>query len=134
MGCSLTFALEKTQAMVEWQAMAAMVERLFFGGDALPLQDEVKILGVEVDQGLKYHNHWQRISALRKVVGYLDRKKRQQLYKAQARPFLEHAVLSNFAFLSWWMLSPQLMKEPECPLDTLEHRRDVVAIVVFHKA
>ena len=30
--------------------------------------------------------------------------------------------------------APALHQEPECPLDTLEHRRDVGAIAVFHKA
>ena len=49
----VTFALEKPQAMVcsrSPAAKAAMAGKLCFGGDALPLQEEVKILGVEGDQ------------------------------------------------------------------------------------
>ena len=66
-----------------------------------PLQEEVKILGVEVDQGLRFDSHVkaidkkasQKISALRRVAGLFDRKV-LLLYKAQVRPHLEYVALS----------------------------------------
>ena len=155
----VTFAPEKTQAMVcsrSPAAKAAMAGKLFFGGGVLPLQEEVKILGVEVDQGLRFDSHVkaiakkasQRISALRRVAGFLDRKGRLLLYKAQVRPHLEYAALSWMSCAATHRKRldsiqrralrlvdavPTPHQEPECPLDTLEHRRDVAAIVVFHK-
>ena len=73
-----------------------MAGRLFFGRDVLPLQEEVKILGVEVDSHIKpiAKKAFERISALRKVASFLDKKGRLLLYKAQVRPHLEYAALS----------------------------------------
>ena len=126
----MTFAPEKTQAMVcsrSPAAKATMAGKLFFR-DALPHQVEVKILGVEVDQRLRFDSHVkaiakkasQRISALRRVAGFLDRKKRLLLYKAQVRPHLEYAALSwmscaathrkRLDSICWWMLPPHLTK------------------------
>ncbi|KAG0723422.1 Transposon TX1 uncharacterized protein [Chionoecetes opilio] len=157
----LTFAPEKTQAMVVSQSPAAgpAVEgRLRFGGVPLPLQEAVKVLGVEVDRELKFDGHIKhiakkasrRVSALRRVVSFLDRGGKLLLYKAHIRPYLEYAALS-------WMscaashtrrldsiqrralrvveaADPPAQPEPVSPLDSLEHRRDVAALVVFHKA
>ena len=72
--------------------------RFFLASDicltALPLQEGAKLLGVEVDQGLRFDRYVktiakkasQRISALRRVAG---RKGRLLLYKAQAWPHLD---------------------------------------------
>ncbi|KAG0700520.1 hypothetical protein GWK47_025535 [Chionoecetes opilio] len=142
----------------------AVEGRLRFGGVPLPLQEAVKVLGVEVDRELRFYGHIKRIakkashsvSALRRVARFLDRGGKLLLYKAQIRPYLEYAALS-------WMScaashtrrldsiqrralrlvdaahppdppdTPALF-EPVSPLDSLEHRRDVAALVVFHKA
>lgn len=79
-----------------------MAGRLFFGGAALPHQKDVKILGLEVDQRLRFDSHAktnakkfsQKISALRRVAGFLDRKGKLLLYKAQVWFHLEYAALS----------------------------------------
>ncbi|KAG0724119.1 hypothetical protein GWK47_041300 [Chionoecetes opilio] len=91
-----------------------------------------------------------RVSALRRVASFLDRGRKLLLYKAQIRPYLKYAALS-------WMscaashtrrldsiqrralrlvdaADPPAQPEPMSPLDSLEHRRDVAALVVFHKA
>ncbi|KAG0727363.1 hypothetical protein GWK47_034818 [Chionoecetes opilio] len=97
-----------------------------------------------------------RVSALRRVARFLDRGGKLLLYKAQIRPYLEYAALS-------WMScaashtrrldsiqrralrlvdaadppdhpDPPALFEPVSPLDSLEHRRDVAALVVLHKA
>ncbi|KAG0723253.1 hypothetical protein GWK47_043036 [Chionoecetes opilio] len=135
-----------------------MEGRLRFGGVPLPLQEAVKVLGVEVDRELRFDGHIKyiankashRVSALRRVASFLDRRGKLLLYKAQIRPYLEYAALS-------WMscaashtrrlvsiqrralrlvdaADPPVQLEPVSPLDSLEHRRDVAALVVFHKA
>ncbi|KAG0723894.1 putative RNA-directed DNA polymerase from transposon X-element [Chionoecetes opilio] len=138
----------------------AVEGRLRFGGVPLPLQEAVKVLGVEVDRELRFDGHIKhiakkashRVSALRRVARFLDRGGKLLLYKAQIRPYLEYAALS-------WMScaashtrrldsiqrralrlvdaadpDPPALFEPVSPLDSLEHRRDVAALVVFHKA
>ncbi|KAG0724218.1 hypothetical protein GWK47_041091 [Chionoecetes opilio] len=136
--------------------------RLRFGGVPLPLQEAVKVLGVEVDRELDGHiKHMakkvsHRISAQRMVARFLDRGGKLLLYKDQIQPYLEYAALS-------WMScaashtrrldsiqrralrlvdaadppdppDPPAKFEPVSPLNSLEHRRDVAALVVFHKA
>ncbi|MPC86016.1 hypothetical protein E2C01_080828 [Portunus trituberculatus] len=129
--------------------MAAMA-----GAAALLLQEDVKILGAEVDRGLRFDSRVKtiakkashRISALGRVASFLDKEGRLLLYKAQVRPHLEYAALSGAATqrrkldsiqrraLRLADAAPPPHPEPERPLDSLEHRRDVAGIVVFHKA
>ncbi|KAG0716444.1 hypothetical protein GWK47_009697 [Chionoecetes opilio] len=94
-----------------------------------------------------------RVSALRRVASFFDREGKLLLYKAQIRPYLEYAALS-------WMscaashtrrldsIQRRALRlvdaadppdqpaqfEPVSALDSLEHYRDVAALVVFHKA
>lgn len=61
----VTFAQERTQAMVVSRSPAAgpAVEgRLLFGGIPLPLQESVKILGMEGDRGLRFDSHIKHIA------------------------------------------------------------------------
>ncbi|MPD03502.1 hypothetical protein E2C01_099142 [Portunus trituberculatus] len=69
-----------------------------FGSVHLTLQDHVKILGVNGTPAL-------RVSAFRRVEGFLDKRGLSTLNKAQDIP----------------------------PLDTLEHRRHTAAMVVLHR-
>ncbi|XP_063884696.1 uncharacterized protein LOC135113371 [Scylla paramamosain] len=155
----VTFAPEKTQAMVVSRSPAAepAVEGgLSFGGLPLELQESVKILGVEVDQGLRFDRHLKhialkasyRVSSLRRVANLLDRRGRLFLYKAQIRPYLEYAAISWMSCAATHIskldgIQRRVLRlveaagapaHPEVPIDTLEHRRDVAALVVFHKA
>ncbi|XP_063879421.1 uncharacterized protein LOC135110724 [Scylla paramamosain] len=110
----VTFAPEKTQAMVVSRSPAAepAVEGgLSFGGLPLELQEYVKILGVEVDRGLRFDRHVKHIAL--KASHRLDGIQRRALRLVEAAGAPAH---------------------PETPVDTLEHRRDVAALVVFHKA
>ena len=81
-------------------ANATTAGRLFLSGAALPLKEDVKILGVEVDQGLiamsktLTRKYSQRLSALRWVAGFLERNGKLLLYEPQIRPHLECAALS----------------------------------------
>ncbi|KAG0710903.1 putative RNA-directed DNA polymerase from transposon X-element [Chionoecetes opilio] len=142
-------------------ARPAVEGTLRFGGVPLPFQEAVKVLGVEVDRELRFDGHIKhiakkasrRVFALRRVASFLDRGGKLLLYKAQIRPYLEYAALS-------WMScaashtrrldsiqrralrlvdaaeppDPPAQPKPVSPLDSLEHRRDVAAFVVFHKA
>ena len=157
----VTFAPEKTQAMVVSRsptARPAVEGRIRFGGVPLPLQEAIKILGVEVDRGLRFDGHIKniakkashRVSALRRTASFLDRRGRLILYKAQIRPYLEYAALSWMSCAATHTkkldsiqrramrlvdaADPVAQPEPASPLDSLEHRRDVAALVVFHKA
>lgn len=157
----VTFAPEKTQAMVISRspvAGTAVEGRICLDGIPLPLLEAIKILGVEVDRGLKFEGHIRhlaqkashRVSALRRIASFLDRSGRLVLYKAQIRPYIEYASLS-------WMscpashikrlddiqrralrlveaAGPPTQPPPASTLNSLEHRRDVAALVVFHKA
>ena len=156
----VTFAPEKTRAMVVSRsptAGPAMEGKIHFGGVLLLLQETVKILGAEVDRGQRFDGHIKhigqkashKVSVFQRTASFLDRTSRLLLYKAQIRPYLEYAALS-------WMSCPAShIKKLECiqplalrlmnaadsetqpeiasQLDSLEHRRDVVALVVFHK-
>ncbi len=78
----------------------------------------------------------------------LDRRGRLLLYKAQIRPYLEYAALSWMSYVATHIskfdgIQRRALRlveaagapaHPEAPVDTLEHRRDVAALVVFHKA
>ncbi|KAG0730009.1 hypothetical protein GWK47_029177 [Chionoecetes opilio] len=136
----------------------AVEGRLRFGGVPLPLQEAVKVLGVEVDRELRFDGHIKyiakkashRVSALRRVASFLDRGGKLLLYKAQIRPYLEYAALSWMSCAASHTMrldsiqrralrlvdaaDPPAQPEPVSPLDSLEHRRDMAALVVFHKA
>ena len=134
-------------------ATLAIEGQLLFGDTPLPLQKQVKILGVDVDQSMRFDQHLKkvahqaslRVTALRRVAKFLDAKGLLLLYKAQIRPYLEYATLT------WMSAAPIHLQRldaverramrliegrdhPPTPLDSLEHRRDVASLVVFHKA
>ena len=150
------FSQEKTQVMVVSRSPAATQAvdgQLQFGDTALSIEDHIKILGVDVDKELRFNQHIKkvahlaslRVSALRRVAKFLDRRGLLLLYKAQIRPYLEYATLS------WMSAAPTHLQRlntverralrliegsdhPPTPLDSLEHRRDVASLVVLHKA
>ena len=156
----VSFAPEKTQAMVISRspgASQAVSGQLCFGGKSLPLQEHIKILGVTVDRGLRFNHHVTavarqaslRVSALRRVAGSLNPRGILTLYRAQIRPYLEYGALSWMSSAATHMqrldaverralrlaeagdhLEEQL---PSPPVTSLEHRRDVGALVVCHK-
>ncbi|MPC91667.1 RNA-directed DNA polymerase from mobile element jockey [Portunus trituberculatus] len=155
------FTPEKTQAMVISRSPAASLAVsgcLCLGGQILPLQESIKVLGVTVDCGLRFDRHVTavahqaslRVSALCRMAGSLDSRGILTLYKAQIRPCMEYGALS-------WMLSAathlqrldavqhcvlrlvgiaaqQQQQEEQTEVTSLEHRRDVLALVVQHKA
>ena len=152
-----SFAPEKTQAMVISRSPAAsqaISGRLLFGGVSLPLQEHIKILGVTVDQGLRYDHHVnalacqasQRVSALRRMADTLDPRGVLTLYKAQIRPCMEYGALSWMSSAATHMRRLDAVQRRALRLvengaelhlsadvTSLEHRRDVSALVVCHK-
>ena len=61
----MTFAPDKTQAMVVSRlptAGPAVERRIHFGVVPLPLQEAVKIRGVEVDRGQQFDGHIKHIA------------------------------------------------------------------------
>ena len=157
----VSFAPEKTQAMVVSRspsALQAVEGRVVLGPVTLPLQDSVKILGVDLDRELRFDRHLRhvahqaslRVSALRRVASFLDKRGIMLLYKSQVRPYLEYGALTWMSSASSHLRrldrverrvkrlldGDNLQQPPQdmTPLDPLEHRRDVSALVVFHKA
>ncbi|XP_063885551.1 uncharacterized protein LOC135113858 [Scylla paramamosain] len=135
-----------------------MEGRVWFGDTALPLEDHIRILGLDVDRELRFGLHLQTIaqqaslcvSALRRVASFLDSREILLLYKAQIRLYLEYTALS------WMSSAPTHMRKLDkverrvtrlvegnhlqppsqdlAPLDSLEHRQDIGVLVVLHKA
>ena len=152
----VNFAPDKTHAMVISRSPAApqAVEgQLRFEGVRLPLEDKIKILGVAFDQELRFKQHItsvarqtsQRVSALRRIASSLDSQGILTLYKAQIRPCMEYGALtwmSGAATHTCRLDAVQrralrlLGEDAEIPLSmtSLEHRRDVSALAVYHKA
>ena len=138
-------------------ASQAVEGEVKFGPITLALQDHVKILGVTFDAELRFDKHIHHIahqasfqvSALRRVAGFLDTRGLLTLYKAQVRPYLEYGALSWISCATTHLRRldkverrvQRLIESSSCPpplqdvpaLDTLEHRRDVAALVVLHK-
>ena len=153
------FAPEKTQAIVIFRSPAAspaVSERMCLGSKILPLQENIKVLGATMDRGLRFDRHVTavaqraslRVSALRRMAGSLDSRGILTLYEAQIRTCMEYSALS-------WMLSAATLlqrlddvqrralrlvrrdgqqKEEQTGETSLEHRKDLSAPVVQHKA
>ncbi|XP_050687365.1 uncharacterized protein LOC126980953 isoform X2 [Eriocheir sinensis] len=137
-------------------ASRAVSGQLRLGGKSLPLQDHIKVLGVTVDQSLRFDLHIRavarqaslRVSALRRVAGSLDPRGILTLFKAQIRPYLEYGALCWMASAATHMLrldavqrralrlveASEHLEEESATVPSLEHRRDVSALVVCHKA
>ncbi|KAG0722929.1 hypothetical protein GWK47_043581 [Chionoecetes opilio] len=142
----------------------AVEGRLRFGGVPLPLQEAVKVLGVEVDRELRFDGHIKhiakksshRVSALRRVERKeLPRQGREALalqgpdtaLLRVRRPLLD-VVCSLAHYRRLDSIQRRALRlvdaadppdqpaqfEPVSPVDSLEHRRDDAALVVFHKA
>lgn len=99
------FATEKTQTMVvsrSLEAAQAVEGRGIFGTVTPPLQDYVRITGVDMDRELCYDHHLKhvaqqsslKVSALRRVAILSDKRRVGLLYKAQGRPYLEYGALT----------------------------------------
>ncbi|KAK3864427.1 hypothetical protein Pcinc_029892, partial [Petrolisthes cinctipes] len=82
----------RTKARTPSKTTSQAVEgKVKFGSVTLPLQDHVKILGVTFDAELRFDKHIHhishqaslRVSALRRVAGFLDKRGLMTLYKAQ---------------------------------------------------
>lgn len=154
----VNFAPEKTQAMVISRSLGAshaVAGELCFGGKDLPLQDYIKILGVSVDRSLRFDHHIAavtrqtslRVSALRRVANTLDPQGIRTLYKAQIRPCMEYGALSWMSSAAAHMKRLDAVQrralrlganeegqQQQAPETSLQHRRDVSALVVCHKA
>jgi len=151
----VSFAANKTQAMVVSRSPAAsdvMKDKIVMNNTALPLEDFISILGVDIDNELRFNRHVRRIcktaslkvTALRRASHLLNPQGILTLYKSQIRPHLEYASLA------WSSTAPtnlnrldkiekralRLIQEASNPghIDSLEHRRDVGALTVLHKA
>ena len=153
----VNFAPEKTQAMVISRspgALHAVSGLLRFGGNSLPLQDCIKILGVSVDRSLRFDHHIAavarqtslRVSALRRMADTLNPQGILTLYKAQIRPCMEYGALSWMSSAATHMqrldavqrralrlVATDEDQQQPATVTSLEHRRDVSALVVCHK-
>ncbi|KAG0723849.1 hypothetical protein GWK47_041839 [Chionoecetes opilio] len=123
-------------------ASQAVSGRLCFGGKTLPLQDHIKILGMSVDRGLSFDHHVAaavhqvslRVSVLRRVAGSLDSRGILTLYKAQIRPCMEYGALSWMSSAATYLQRLDAEDQHSSPgVTSLEHRRDVSALVVCNK-
>ncbi|MPD05272.1 hypothetical protein E2C01_101005 [Portunus trituberculatus] len=133
-------------------ASLAVSGRLCLGGQILPLQESIKLLGVTVDCGLRFDRHVAavahqaslRVSALRRMAGSLDSRGILTLYKAQIRPCMEYGALSWMSSAATYLQRLDAVQRRALRLvgmaaqqqqqEELEHRRDVSTLVVQHKA
>ena len=151
----VNFAPEKTQAMVISRSPAAttsMAQLLKMGNKTLHLLDNISILGVNFDKQLRFDDHIkeicqiasQKVSTLRRMASSLDAKGLMTLYNAQVRPYLEYSALSWLSTAPSHLIkldkiqrrATNLVNNPliTTNIDSLEHRRDVAALTVLHKA
>ncbi|MPC51428.1 putative protein in type-1 retrotransposable element R1DM [Portunus trituberculatus] len=152
----VNFAPKKTQAMVisrSPDASHVVSGELRFGGKCLPFQDYIKILGVCVDRSLRFDHHIAgiarqtslRVSALRRMADTLDPRGTLTLHKALIRPCMEYGALSWMSSAAVHMqrlddvqrqtlrlVTTEEEEQHPAPLTSLEHRRDVSALVVSH--
>ncbi|XP_063593049.1 uncharacterized protein LOC134770109 [Penaeus indicus] len=149
------FAPNKTQAMVISRSPAAssvMKDTILMNNTALPLEDLISVLDIDIDSGLRFNRHVSRIcktaslkvTALRRIFHLLNPQGILTLYKSQIRPHLEYASLA-WSFTAATSLN-RLDKIEKRALglireatnlrhvDPLEHRRDVGALTALHKA
>lgn len=119
----MEFAHEKTEGMVVSRFPATIQAAegcLHFGDATLPLREHVNVLGVEVKREMRFDRHLKNvapqaslhISALLRVVGYLNAKGVIVIYKAKKRPYLEYAALT------WMSSAPSHLRR----LDVVEQR------------
>ncbi|XP_063609421.1 uncharacterized protein LOC134783471 [Penaeus indicus] len=98
----IRFAPNKTQAMVISRSPAAsgvMKDTILMNNTALPLEDLISVLGIDIDSGLRFNRHVSRIcktaslkvTALRRISHLLNPQGILTLYKSQIRPHLEYA-------------------------------------------
>ncbi|XP_063603574.1 uncharacterized protein LOC134779374 [Penaeus indicus] len=96
------FAPNKPQAMVISRSPAAsgvMKDTILMNNTALPLEDLISVLGIDIDSGLRFNRHVSRIrktaslkvTALRRISHLLNPQGILTLYKSQIRPHLEYA-------------------------------------------
>ena len=151
----VNFAANKTQAMVisrSSNASSTIGNQIKMDDTALILQNHISILGAEIDEQLRFDRHINKIcqvasfklSSLRRLSKFLDSRGIMTLFKAQVRPHLEYASLAWSSCCQTQLRRLDKIQEralrltqhdPSPPqLDTLEHRRDVGALTVFHKA
>ncbi|XP_063591346.1 uncharacterized protein LOC134768450 [Penaeus indicus] len=102
----IRFAPNKTQAMVISRSPAAsgvMKDTILMNNTALPLEDLISVLGIDIDSGLRFNRHVSRIcktaslkvTALQRISHLLNPQGILTLYKSQIRPHLEYASLSS---------------------------------------
>ena len=136
-----------------------MEGQLRFEGVRLPLQNNIKILGITIDRELRFDQHIttaarqisQHVSALRRMAGSLDSRGIMTLYRAQIRPCMKYGALiwtfgaaahtrrldavETSETCSQRRALRLLEEEAEIPagMMSLEDRQDVSALTVCHK-
>ena len=125
-----------------------------FDGNIITSQKEIEILGVTYDSKLSFKKHLEitarkastKITSLRRIAWYLDRKGKEYLYKSQIRSVMEYSFLSwggaartNLSLLdkvqrrATRIIEEGTTGHPRTNLDTLQHRRDVGGLTTMFK-
>ena len=151
----VNFAPEKTPAMVITLSPAAshaILGLVCFGGKCLPLEQHIKILGMAVDRCLRFDYHIAtvvrqisyHVSDICRIAGNLDGI--LTLYKAQIRLCMEYGALTWMSSTATHVQRLDVVQRRAIQLvdcekhqqpahvTSLEHRHEVSALVVFHKA
>ena len=146
----ITFEPTKSQCLTltrhraDWQIPA-----LLFAGVPVPEVEEIKLLGILIDQQLTFAPQLramalkarQRAGFTRRASRYLDGKGNSMVYKAFTRPCLEYAHLtwmgaaaSHLETLDAVQASAvKLIGDDGLAIDTLSHRRRVGALTYLYK-
>ena len=154
----VTFAPEKTQAMLITRRQAANIHRpaLLMDGKNLTYNSAVNILGVQIDSRLTFTNHVREIAkkaarklaCIRRIAPLLDGNGCYTLYNSQVRSLMEYCPLV------WSSCAPSYLElldriqnraqrlvslktnesDRQLGFQPLQHRREVAALCVLYKA
>ncbi|XP_037795043.1 uncharacterized protein LOC119590454 [Penaeus monodon] len=119
-------------------ASDVLKDKILMNNIALPLEDFVSVLGVDIDSGLRFNRHVSRIcktaflkgTALRRISHLLNPQGILTLCKSQIRPHLEYASLDKIEKRALGLIQAATNLRH---IDALEHCRDVGALTVLHK-
>jgi len=124
------------------EASSCINGKVIFGKSVLQMTNSISILGVSFDNCLRFDAHLKeiakkastRVTLLRRIKHFLDARGLQVLHNAQVRPFLEYAALSWMSASKTHLdLLDKVQDTQPALYTTLQHRRDVAALIVMHK-
>ena len=153
----VTFAPEKTQAMLITRRQAPNIHRpaLMMDGEKMTYNSAINILGIQIDNGLKFTKHVREIAkkaarklaCIRRIATLLDANGCYTLYNSQVRSLMEYCPLVWSSCPASYLGLLDRVQDRALRLvslktnlsdrlrvfQPLQHRRDVAALCVLYK-